>query len=57
MLGYELYLTDLELTMTNLVFASEKLVKSERYALISWSRLKKRIRLKGNMDDYPEYGS
>jgi hypothetical protein len=56
-LEYELYLTGLEPAIINQVFASEKLVKSERYALISWSRLKKRMRLKGNLDDFPEYGS
>lgn len=56
MLEYELYLTEIEPDITNLIFDSEGRVRSERYASIPLSRVKKTIRLKRNFDHLPEYG-
>jgi hypothetical protein len=55
-LEYQLYLTEMEPGITNLIFDSETRVRSERYASIPLSGLKKTIKLKRNFDHLPEYG-
>jgi len=59
MLELELYLTDLETDIISLIYDTLEEVKAEKYDLkprISYSRIRYTLKLRGNLDDIPEYG-